>query len=435
MPADTLTPRALNRATLARQLLLGRSALTPAQAITHLAGLQAQAPLAPYVGLWTRLAAFRPQQLETLMNERAVLRAHLMRHTVHLVDARDFLRFRPLFQPLLSQGLRGNLARRLDGVDLAELRAAAAGLLARTPLTRTQLAQALAPRWPGHDPGLLANAAAQSLVLVQIPPRGLWSQSGPAVWALASAWLENRPAAVSPEGRPAAVSPEGRPAAVSPEGRPAAVSPEGHPAAVSPESHLTASPTPSVTKIPLATATPPTPADLAGATDELVLRYLSAYGPATVADIQAWSGLTRLREATERLGTRLRPRTGPGGAPLLDLADAPPDPDPGIPAPPRFLPEYDNLLLSYAERSRVIPHRRPVPLPPGNGASVGTLLVDGCWQADWRLGQEPGVLEVRPYIPLSAADRDAITAEGERLLGFVRPADTARDVRFVRDGE
>ncbi len=416
MTKDRLGLRALNRATLARQLLLDRSALTPAQAITHLAGLQAQAPLAPYVGLWTRLAAFRPQQLENLMNERGVLRAHLMRHTVHLVDARDFLRFRPLFQPLLSQGLRGNLARRLDGVDLAELRAEAASLLAQAPLTRTALARALAPRWPDHDPGLLANAAAQSLVLVQIPPRGLWSQTGPAVWALASAWLENQPAAASPEGRPAA-------------------SPEGRPAAVSPESHPTASPPLSVTKIPLATTTPPTPADLAGAADELVLRYLSAYGPATVADIQAWSGLTRLREVTEHLGTRLRARTGPGGAPLLDLADAPPDPDPGIPAPPRFLPEYDNLLLSYAERSRVIPHRRPVPLPPGNGASVGTLLVDGCWQADWRLGQEPGVLEVRPYIPLSAADRDAIAAEGERLLGFVRPAETARDVRFVRDGE
>jgi hypothetical protein len=176
---DRLTPRALNRATLARQLLLDRSALTPAQAITYLSGLQAQAPLAPYVGLWTRLAAFRPQQLEDLMNERGVLRAHLMRHTVHLVDARDFLRFRPLFQPLLSQGLRGNLARRLDGVDLEELRAAAAGLLARTPLTRTQLAHALAPRWPGHDPGLLANAAAQ------LPGNsccGTWPPTGPPAW-------------------------------------------------------------------------------------------------------------------------------------------------------------------------------------------------------------------------------------------------------------
>jgi hypothetical protein len=166
-----------------------------------------------------------------------------------------------------------------------------------------------------------------------------------------------------------------------------------------------------------------------------VLRYLAAYGPATVADIQAWSGLTRLREVTERLSKHLRPLAGPDGAALLDLAGAPASPDPDTPAPPRFLPEYDNLLLSYAERSRVIPHRRPVPLPPGNGASVGTLLIDGCWQADWRIRKDAAVLEVRPYVPLSGADRNAIAAEGQRLLGFVRPADTAQDVRFVRDGE
>ncbi|HET9974087.1 MAG TPA: winged helix DNA-binding domain-containing protein [Streptosporangiaceae bacterium] len=412
MSADTLSLRALNRATLARQLLLGRSALTPAQAITHLAGLQAQAPLAPYVGLWTRLAAFRPQQLENLMNERGVLRAHLMRHTIHLVDARDFLRFRPLFQPLLSQGLRGNLARRLAGVDLEELRAVAADLLAQTPLTRLALARALAPRWPDHDPGLLANAAAQLLVLVQIPPRGRWGQSGPATWALADTWLDDHAPTAPPTSSVAPTSP------------------------ISPTS--LASPTSQflpATRVSLVTMTSSTPADLAAAAAELILRYLAAYGPATVADIQAWSGLTRLREVTERLGERLRPLAGPDGAPLLDLADAPADPGPDTPAPPRFLPEYDNLLLSYAERSRVIPHRRPVPLPPGNGASAGTLLVDGCWQADWRIRKDPGVLEIRPFVPLSAADRDAVAAEGQRLLGFVRPADAARDVRFVRDGE
>jgi len=166
-----------------------------------------------------------------------------------------------------------------------------------------------------------------------------------------------------------------------------------------------------------------------------VLRYLAAYGPASVADIQAWSGLTRLREVTERLGGRLRPLAGPDGAALLDLADAPASPDPGTPAPPRFLPEYDNLLLSYAERSRVIPHHRPVPLPPGNGATGGTLLVDGLWQANWKIVKDPAVLEIRPFVLLGAADQDAIAAEGERLLEFARPAETARDVRFVRDGE
>ena len=121
-----------------------------------------------------------------------------------------------------------------------------------------------------------------------------------------------------------------------------------------------------------------------------MLRYLAAYGPASVADIQAWSGLSRLREVTERLGLAA-PSPVPAAAELLDLPDAP-RPDPDVPAPPRFLPEYDNLLLSYAERSRVIPHRRPVPLPPGHGATGGTLLVDGLWQADWKISQ--GVLEI-----------------------------------------
>jgi Winged helix DNA-binding domain len=185
---------------------------------------------------------------------------------------------------------------------------------------------------------------------------------------------------------------------------------------------------------PSVTRPSPAPADLATAAGELVLRYLAAYGPATVADIGAWSGLTRLREVTERLGGRLRPLLGPGGAPLLDLADAPPDPDPDTPAPPRFLPEYDNLLLSYAERSRVIPHRRPVPLPPGHGAAGGTLLIDGFWQADWKLSKDRGVLEVRPFVPLSAADRAAVAAEGERLLDFAGSAPITRDVRFVQPG-
>jgi hypothetical protein len=137
---------------------------------------------------------------------------------------------------------------------------------------------------------------------------------------------------------------------------------------------------------------------------------------------------------TERLSKHLRPLAGPDGAALLDLAGAPASPDPDTPAPPRFLPEYDNLLLSYAERSRVIPHRRPVPLPPGHGATGGTLLVDGRWQADWKIVN--GVLEIEPFVPLGASDRDAVAAEGERLLGFATSAIAVRDVRFapVRSG-
>jgi len=156
-----------------------------------------------------------------------------------------------------------------------------------------------------------------------------------------------------------------------------------------------------------------------------------------VSDIQVWSGLSRLREVTERLRARLRAFTGPDGGQLLDLPDAPRAAEPDVPAPPRFLPAYDNLLLSFAERSRVIPHTRPVPLPPGNGATTGTLLVDGLWQADWKITQakDKTILEIRPFIRLSAAETDAIAAEGELLLDFAGPAGTlpitGRDIRFA----
>ena len=378
MTHGRLSPRALNRAALHRQLLLDRAPLTALQAVGHLAGLQAQAPLAPYVGLWTRLAGFRHEELKELITERAVLRAHLMRNTVHLVDAGDYLGFRPLYQPLLARRLAGNFGKNLIGVDLAELAAVAADLLGQTPLTRVELGARLAPRWPDHDPASLAYAASHLLPLVQVPPRGLWGEPNHrAAFMLANAWLAGRDPSASP----------------SP------------PLGLDPTSMMQST-----------------------MLEQLVLRYLAAYGPASVADAQAWSGLSRLREVTDRLGSRLRAFTGPDGADLLDLPDAP-RPDPDVPAPPRFLPEYDNLLLSYAERSRVIPHRRPVPLPPGHGATVGTLLIDGLWQADWKISQ--GVLEIEPFISLGPADRDAVAAEGERLLGFAAPAIAVRDVRFV----
>jgi Winged helix DNA-binding domain len=396
MTPGRLDLRALNRATLERQLLLRRSGLTAGQAVAHLAGMQAQAPLAPYVGLWTRLAGFRPHQLEEIITERAVVRAHLMRNTVHLVSAPDFTSFRPLYQPVMERALAGHFGRNLAGVDLAELASVAAGLLGQTALTRVQLAAALAPRWPDHEPASLAYAASHLLPLVQVPPRGLWHQTGPAAFMLADAWLNGQTPAGPAHG-----------------------------------------PAPIPADLPAGPARGPTPTPESRSTilEQLVLRYLAAYGPASVADVQAWSGLTRLREVTDRLSAhprgRLRAFTGPDGGRLLDLLDAP-RPDPGVPAPPRFLPEYDNLLLSFAERGRVIPHRRPVPLPPGNGAAGGTLLVDGLWQADWKISQDKqgAVLGIQPFTALSRADTDAVAAEGERLLVFATPAGTDRDVRF-----
>lgn len=150
--------------------------------------------------------------------------------------------------------------------------------------------------------------------------------------------------------------------------------------------------------------------------DALVLRYLGAFGPARVADIQLWSGLTRLREVVQRLP--LRRFRGEEGQALYDLPGAPRPPE-DVPAPPRFLPEYDNLLLSHADRTRVIPGGRSVPLPPGNGAAAGTFLADGLWQGTWQIRDQ--ALRIQPFTGLRRADRDALMAEAAQLCAFIAP--------------
>ncbi|MGY1739389.1 MULTISPECIES: winged helix DNA-binding domain-containing protein [unclassified Blastococcus] len=168
----------------------------------------------------------------------------------------------------------------------------------------------------------------------------------------------------------------------------------------------------------------------AASPEELVLRYLRAFGPATVADVQAWCGLTRLREVVERLGDRLRAFRGEDGAELVDVPDGP-LPDPDTPAPVRFLAEYDNATLGYADRRRVVADADHVLLPGGPGGWTGTLLVDGLVRATWaaRRDGDATVLVVRASGPLSAAERDEVRAEGARLLGFLAPGRPA-DVRF-----
>jgi hypothetical protein len=132
-------------------------------------------------------------------------------------------------------------------------------------------------------------------------------------------------------------------------------------------------------------------------------------------DIQAWSGLTRLRAVIERLRPELETFSDERGTELFDLADAP-RPGPDTPAPPRFLPEYDNVLFGHADRTRIIDDGRKPPLPPGNGGVAGTFLVDGFMRGTWRIAR--GELALDPYVPLAAADAAALREEGERLLAF-----------------
>ena len=345
---EVLSQRGLNRATLARQHLLERTPARAIDAIEHLGGMQAQAPLAPYVGLWTRLRDFAPDELSALTDQRQVVRLHLMRNTVHLVSARDCLDWRALFYPLHAAEFSAHFRHRTGEVDRDALLRLAKRLLEEQPRTRGELGQLLAEHWPGADPGALAYAATHHIALCQVPPRGIWGKNGPAVWAPVETWL----------GRP-------------------------------------------LRSVPV---------------DALVSRYLGAFGPATVADIQVWSGLTRLRKVAERLP--LRRFHGEAGQLLYDLPDAP-RPAADLPAPPRFLPEYDNLLLSHKDRTRVIPGNRPVPLPPGNGATAGTFLVDGLWQGTWQVRDQS--LRIQPFINLRPADRDPLLAEAAQLRAFVAP--------------
>jgi hypothetical protein len=363
MRPDILSARALNRATLARQLLLRRDSRTELQAIEHLAGLQAQAPDAPYVGLWTRLDGFRADELAGLLTSRQAVRVPAMRATVHLVSARDCLAWRPLVQVVLERGFAAQqFARNLAGVDIGEVIAAGRALLDQQPRTRGELGRLLAAGWPDRAPLSLAYAVSYLLPTVQVPPRGIWRSSGPAALASAESWLgRTLDADTSPE--------------------------------------------------------------------QLLVRYLAAFGPASVKDMQAWSGLTRMGEVTDRLRPRLRAFRDENGAELYDVPDAP-RPAPDTPAPPRFLPEYDNLLLSHADRTRVIPDRRPVPLPPGRGGRTGTLLADGIFSGTWRVTQDgdTATLRIQPFHPLPG--HDAVAEEGMRLLAFAAANANRHDIRF-----
>jgi hypothetical protein len=351
--AEVLPRRALDRATLARQLLLHRDERDASGAVDHLVGLQAQEPQEPHVWLWSRLARSSPVELDGLLEGRQVVRTQLMRRTLHLVTADDCLRLRPVHQPMLLARMLGVLGRRLPGVDLDELTAAGEPLFAAEPRLLPEVGRLLAGRWPDALPRDLGDALSSLVPLVQTPPRGLWRQQAPARNTTVRAWL----------GRDLLVGP---------------------------------------------------PDDVL---DALVLRYLRAYGPAASADLRAWCGLSGLPAVVARLRPQLRSWRDERGRELLDVPDAP-LPDPGEPAPVRFLPAFDNAVLGYDDRSRVIADEH-------RGLSVTgarLVLVDGSVSATWTTGgrDDGGVdVTVRPLRPLTPAERDDVEAEGTALAAFL----------------
>jgi hypothetical protein len=186
-----LDTRALNRATLARQLLLDRADVPVLDAVAHLCGLQAQEPQEPFVGLWSRLRAFDPAVLSDLLTRRRVVRTHLMRRTIHLVTAEDALAWRARHDTMLRQRVLGTYRRELDGVDLNELAAAGRAVMADgEPRSMSELARELAERWPTPGPRALGEMLLAALIpVVQLPPRGLWRTKAGVRNALLSSWL------------------------------------------------------------------------------------------------------------------------------------------------------------------------------------------------------------------------------------------------------
>jgi len=354
-----LDRRALNRATLARQLLLERSPLAAPAAVEHLVGLQAQTPQSWYVGLWTRLSDFDPEALGILLCSRELVRLPVMRSTIHLLTADDALGIRPLTQPPIERSTMGAFGRYLRDIDRDALIAAAREALAEQPLIASELGRLLEQRFPGRNPGALAQAARAWLPMVQVPPRGVWGRSGRALQAPLDSWL----------GRPLAAVP----------------------------------------------------------VEQLVLRYLAAFGPATVRDVQTWCGLTRLAEVIDALRPQLQVFANGDGPELFDLPDAP-RPPADTPAPVRFLYDYDNLLLSHADRRRVVGEPGDVDFAAhgydaDSNVQPSSVLVGGMVAATWRVShdRDTATLTVRAFRPLASQQVDEVEAEGAALLGFLHP--------------
>lgn len=365
--APPITTRALNRALLARQLLLAASPLSPLAAISHLLGLQAQLPNPPYVGLFTRLARFERDALTGLIETGQVVRAPGQRSTLHLFTAADHQLFRRTLQPALERGLRSFHGRWLEGVDPAPLLATAREALAASPLSTGELKALLQPLAPDTSADALAYLVRTRLPLVQVAPAGTWGSGAAARYALAEQVLG--------------------------------------------------------------------PADAPAPLSALFRRYLAAYGPASIADFQFYTGMTRLDAALKPHLAGLLSFTGPDGRSLYDLPEAPRPPE-DTPAPLRLVPEYDNLVIAHKDRSRILPdaHYRQVFLSAAR--VLGTVLVDGFAAASWRVRvtASQATLTIAPFdTGLPAATRARLEAEARRMLGFIAPDAPAHQVEMRID--
>jgi hypothetical protein len=361
-----LTVRELNRATLSRQLLLERMAMPVTTAIERLVGLQAQLSVAPFVGLWTRVRDFRREDLARAIEERRVVKATLMRATLHLSTAGDFLLLRATLQQMLSLAASEIVRRREPReLDVKTLLQEARRFIAEKPRTFAEISAMLSDLRPDRDVGAMRYTVRTHIPLVQVPVKGGWSYPANPQFTLAESWLGKR---------------------------------------ILPEDNFRT----------------------------LVLRYLAAFGPASITDLQTWSGIPKLKNRVEAIKSDLVVYRDEGKRELLDLPDTV-LPDADTPAPVRFLPEFDNLLLAHDKRTRVIAdeHRSRVYLPGLRVAA--TFLVDGFVRGAWKVEKTKTAasLVMEPFEMLAKKVRAALAEEGEGLVRFLQPEAKSHEVRFA----
>lgn len=373
---EELSWRQLNRATLQRQSLLKRDAGTPAEVIGRLAGLQAQHANSPYIALWSRREGQSIVDLEAGLTGRTVVKATLMRTTLHLVDSRDFWTFDAASAPPRLANW-GPTAKRVD-LDLVELNATLLEFCAE-PRTVAEIEEHLAPLYPGqlagdHVPAGVRNTsfrlASAAGGLVHVPPSGLWKSHGKPSYVDARRWL----------GEAEPVEP-GRAVATT------------------------------------------------------VERYLAAYGPTSVADIVKWAGqrrVTPVKAALTELGDRLRRYAGPDGVEWVDLAELSLT-DPDVEAPVRFLSRWDSALIGYDERRRILADHHKDAVIKKNGDFLPTFLVDGFVAGLWSVetGRDGAVLTLDPFEAVPKAARSELEEEAEALVHHVAPEADRHKIEWV----
>jgi hypothetical protein len=359
---DTLTLRQLNRATLARQLLLTREQVSAVDAVERLCGMQAQEAKPPFVGVWARVEGFRREELCRALLSHDVVRATLMRATLHLMSAQDYVALRATLAPAMAQAMKV-LGKRAEGIDLDGVLPVARELFDQRPMSFSEARALLVERFPDVDDRALGYAVRLHLPLVMVPTEDRWAFPSVASFTPADGWV----GAVSGNGAPEA----------------------------------------------------------------LVLRYLAAFGPATASDAQTWSGLPGLKPVFERLRPELRVFEDERGRELFDLPDAP-RPDGNVPAPPRFLPEFDNLVLAHADRTRVVADEHRPLLVTKNLRVRATFLWDGFARGTWEVERNKGsaVLRLTPFEALPKRAVKELETEGERLLRFVGEDATAFQIEM-----